>query len=609
MPFRFSALAVLVVVSFGTGESFSEPPEAPLPQWSLAELAREYRKYGLPLPPPNAEVVRVYLRQFEGSNEEAGGKRYLLALRVPPAKPGGRPIYLAGDGQRRLWNVDPDDVKLMTPDQRGLMFIELDDGHLALIIQCELLGRHDIAQALYRDLRERFAKDDESFSAQVHLRQTASSHWIQKINVPGSDRNRIAQYLTKITDDEDDEEKHGRNYDTTLLQRLKATIAPRKSKPGSMEALVDGLSDYSLNFFPPLRSTDDESCWKVAEQGRDAVPTLIDHLNDERLSRGIDWPRGVGWPYRLTVGHLCCRLLDDLSAHTIRHRPEDTEGNHLDPALARAWLEKAQAMGEERWLVEHAIPPEGQGQDDLPMSCPQKTIVRAIAAKYPARLPAIYRAMLRRLGPGASRDFVDEILASKLPREQKLALFEEGAAHQDLTHRWQAIKGLAALAPERAREHMRQMFRQGKCLPDRVFHYRMLIREIVEIVEQVGDQQCWDSLGDIVKAADSGQQATFLCAVGKEFRPDAPDRHRRARLRFLARFLNERERGVNEVNGEPLVVCRLAANYLAVLHGVRDRYTHTATMFMTPDERPLSGLLFRAEVLSLTTRELARPEQ
>ena len=82
-----------------------------------------------------------------------------------------------------------------------------------------------------------------------------------------------------------------------------------------MEALIDGLVDYwQEDGFPPSKKSGEEMYWKLAEMGFDAVPTLIEHLNDERLTRTYD----------VTVGLLCTWLLEDLSGMEI--------GKYLDRA-------------------------------------------------------------------------------------------------------------------------------------------------------------------------------------------------------------------------------------------------------------------------------------
>ena len=71
--------AATVFFLLGCEAVFAQPQVTPPPQLALDELVKEYKRCGLPVPPPEAELVRVkwYL----------GDKPCFLALRYPPTKP------------------------------------------------------------------------------------------------------------------------------------------------------------------------------------------------------------------------------------------------------------------------------------------------------------------------------------------------------------------------------------------------------------------------------------------------------------------------------------------------------------------------------------------
>ena len=154
-----------------------------------------------------------------------------------------------------------------------------------------------------------------------------------------------------------------------------------------MEALIDGLVDYwQEDGFPPSKKSGEEMYWKLAEMGFDAVPTLIEHLNDERLTRTYD----------VTVGLLCTWLLEDLSGMEIgKYRDESTT---LEPEVARAWFAKARKVGEEKYLLAHALTSNNIQQTENKRQSAGAHIFRVIGAKYPNRIRDLYHAKLKMPG-------------------------------------------------------------------------------------------------------------------------------------------------------------------------------------------------------------------
>jgi hypothetical protein len=78
-------------------------------------------------------------------------------------------------------------------------------------------------------------------------------------------------------------------YNRALLRSLEAALVPSNAKPGSVEALIDVLVEL-----------DDEKKWtvdafadpgpqylKLSLLGFAAVPALIEHLDDDRLTRSV----------------------------------------------------------------------------------------------------------------------------------------------------------------------------------------------------------------------------------------------------------------------------------------------------------------------------------
>src|SRR5262249_40848469 len=107
------------------------------------------------------------------------------------------------------------------------------------------------------------------------------------------------------------------------------------------------------------------------------------------------------------------------------------------------WWEKARAVGEEAYFLEHVLPADPQEQ------WPEEFILCAIAAKYPKHLPKIYRTILDERPRMQSWPLAEPVAASPLPLEEKVALFLHAVGNKRLEHRRKALAQLRTLAPGR----------------------------------------------------------------------------------------------------------------------------------------------------------------
>ena len=362
-------VAALACVVFANGVAIAQPPAAPRPHLPLEALVKEYKRYGLPFPPANAQLVRINWDIYHG--KEPGDQPFGLVWRIPAAKPGDRERYLALDS----CGVDFYDVSSsvrpnMVDETKITPDVLRSDGYtyaeqlLTFAIQCKDRGRDDLANALYSLARKRFIETEAPESPWAgelsELRTATWYYWKKTIFERDGDRKEAFRQLTILVKEEPGLLTERNEF---LLGCLEATLAPFQSKPGTVEALIDELTEYWHQPWnePPVEP-EWASYWKLAELGFDAVPALIEHLGDDRLTRA--WApdfKNVG-SYDITVGHLCSRLLFDLSGGTIGGGYWEERGDRIDPDEADTWFEKAKKMGEEKWLLDHALPPEDVGE-------------------------------------------------------------------------------------------------------------------------------------------------------------------------------------------------------------------------------------------------------
>ncbi len=108
---------------------------------------------------------------------------------------------------------------------------------------------------------------------------------------PGSDRKKALEVMQRVYSEDDPVYIRG-EYSSDLIIDLKETLRPVISQPGSNERLIDGLTD---SVFGPYRRyfasnrifefPESDPIVLLAGRGFDAVPAILTHLKDIRLTR------------------------------------------------------------------------------------------------------------------------------------------------------------------------------------------------------------------------------------------------------------------------------------------------------------------------------------
>jgi hypothetical protein len=186
MALAFRLFAVCSAVLFACAAADAQPPAAPEPHLALDGLVKEYKRLGLPLPPANAELVRVTLLRLPAYSSPDE-----LAFRIPPTKPGEHPNYLIGaDYETFVPGAEP--VKPGAAALEGLR-PEYVSNLLCLAVQCRVRGWNEFAELLYdraheaiqTPVRELRAKDS---SVSMELQLAAEAYWHARVMSSDSDR-------------------------------------------------------------------------------------------------------------------------------------------------------------------------------------------------------------------------------------------------------------------------------------------------------------------------------------------------------------------------------------------------------------------------------------
>ena len=241
-------------------------------------------------------------------------------------------------------------------------------------------------------------------------------------------------------------------YSRDLLRSLDLALVPGKGQPGTTEALIDDLVDYDVNTGSFGRFEPGEQYSRLVELGFDAVPSLLRHLDDDRLTRARMEMFNNFPSWNLRVKHVVGDILEGLAAVEL-DRGEDgksvgggwlrrQQGYAITPEAAQAWWEKARQAGEEAYVLDRVLPPPARGGE---RAFPKPHLLKVITVKYPKHVPAVYRAVLDKRPDVYSWPLAEALARSSEPRKDKIDLFVSAAKHKDAYHRMAAFHALKEL--------------------------------------------------------------------------------------------------------------------------------------------------------------------
>ncbi len=281
----------------------------------LDALVADYEAYNLPIPPGQAELSTLKWSTCTIN----GVPQYSRALAfVVASENDGEPArYWSGCRQRSVGREivvtpaepSPESLASTEPIEPYSEYGFTADPDLALAVQCAMRGWDDLAKELVarsrRGFREPFGRrrtrprDDHAALADM-----AWNYWCEEFALEGGDRSRIVQRLRQLH-----EGPHGLNTSAhrNIIEDMQRTLAPTASPPESIERLIDSFVELGFQNasrdrqFATLHSAlrGDSNYVKLQAIGLEAVPALLKHTHDFRMTRCIETDdRGV-WHARI----------------------------------------------------------------------------------------------------------------------------------------------------------------------------------------------------------------------------------------------------------------------------------------------------------------------
>jgi hypothetical protein len=561
---------------------------------SLEQLLEDYRAYELPLPPKDAPLVRFVYGIAYGEDEKEI-PHYNFGFLFKPAGKGTDAVVLDGPRLRRPWS----NYEVIVVDMRKISVDEIakSSNSLILAIQCKARGWDSLAKQLFEKVQKAAAT-----TPRAEVRQDAWKYCESELSRSQSDWSLAARHLHPLIESDP---KLDTKWHRALLQSLDAALVPSKAPAVSIDALIDGLinagPEYGWVFDEELG---DPSYRRLVEKGFEAVPALIKHLDDDRLTRyrpkghwSADAETRERHAQQYRVHDIVRDLLNGLAGEN--HQLQFFEPGQQ--SRAAAWWTDARQVGEEEYLVKHVLP---TSEDDRPSD----EMLWLLVKKYPRRLPKIYRTLLDERPDIYSDRVVSALTRSNVSRAEKVELLVYAGRHRNLSQRLVALAALQGFDQER---YVQLLVDTLDGLPKTIQGTYGNAREpeFAGLVARTADARAWQALHRAARRADVGLRMELLRSITLfEWTPEFKlAENRRARLNFLASLLEDGS--VRDLKADPKRYAGRPAGHLFPRLEVRNFATIELSRQLgmqskpSPDWNDAQWARFRREVREALKRE------
>jgi hypothetical protein len=344
---------------------------------SMDQLVEDYRGYGLPFPPKDAKLVKY----------ESGGRYIVIDKLMPPTyflgfllqpptndKPA---LLLVGTQEFRLEKNTPFFVVEPNPElvkDIEIGIIGLNSG-LAVALQCKARGWNDLAERLWTACLEKSCGHPRgifyqpaNLPSRTALAYLAWAHCGYEIVKSDTDRAVIAKRAKALFAAEP---QLNTERNQALLESLEAAMVPSTAKPGTVERLIDDLTEMTASrpgggtferyFVDYMVGKLDPRYSRLLHMGFASVPALINHLDDDRLTRSVQQAFASFPTWNLRVEHVVSDLLQQVAGEEVgKNWLQRQRGEAVEKADAQAWWAKAQKEGEEAYFLRHVLQGEAE---------------------------------------------------------------------------------------------------------------------------------------------------------------------------------------------------------------------------------------------------------
>lgn len=509
-------------------------------------LSQEFLELGLPLPPENASLVAI-LSEMKVVDDLRLGE---IPLHRPQYLIGF--LFSTGEGQKRMLigteaiDLDASQVSSLIPlSDDAKLPGEVESANnwarfpikvaLPTAIQCRHRGYEKMADALVRFDTKGSCGHRESVFYQppgtTHvevLQAIAWAHYGNQLVATGTDRSEVSRRMADLLRRAPQLQTPGR---AELLGALELTLRPSRAAERTPDRLVDELVDADVLLFDgrPVIS-EPAALASLIQGGWQSLPTLLEHLDDSRLTRSVADPLDGSPPSIARVGKLVGNVVREFAGDD-GLTWKVSSASFVSRDDAQAWWNRVRGEKEEEYLMRAVVP-----------HAPQATrvydaILTRLSRKYSSRLPNVYAELLARRPDIPTWQVIDAISRADLDQGTKTDVLEKGVVHPLFARRIEAIEMLSQVDIERFKMLLPGVIDQMP--PQTTGRYADCPQaDLVRLCLKDDRPVAWEALSRSMARAEIGVRMEILHRLGNS--DDlAPDRLKRV-VTLLGNFLHDR---------------------------------------------------------------------
>lgn len=558
-------LILLANCTFAQVNRAQAQEQATVTDQEFDEVLALWRKYKMPEPPADAPLVLLTYQSPGLVNGKVPPPELALAFQIQPAGEdrgatlfdGTRNFDLpANDPDRKIETVKPDDVPedaIQELYDRGAPFRY--SRLFAMGVACWSRGQKQLARRMVSGsigMQRTTVRDAVPQPNGTTAHDTAGTviwgYWFNRAFLPDSNRTEIVERLKPAIDEFEclhgDSEWRPYEY-TRLLGELEAALVPSKAEPGSVVYLIDSLVElhWSRSGFTSdsWEDRDGEYCVPAPMKllllsGFDAVPTLIDHVNDRRLTRSLFHPFFNGTNTPQYVGDHVRQILQALADADIQptwEKDEATGSFRQSEKPLHDWWEKAQKTGEQQYLLECVKARKVRNY----YSCNADACILVLGNRHPEVLSQAYAEALTNK-KFLSFAWLEAIARSTLEAGVKIRLLEQGTTCWNSFHRTEAMRQIHKLDADRFDELVLKRLQKLDGKLNGTSPYASDEIQYTLLAQLSGSEAVWEALLDLARRAEPAMRIRILGRFGSK---DDLDLDSNRRLSFLASFLDDED--------------------------------------------------------------------
>lgn len=487
---------------------------------TLPELLDLYKSYELPLPPKDARLERV--------TERAGSVNFVPTFQHTLhfiSQRDDKPVVWVGVGAAEMPSgathgpAEPTPASLKGTQQQsqstwGAQFYTFPE--LAFAIQCHAFGHKDLARAvLQRTLthHEHFHFEQRPERPRDHrlaIQLLAWNYWCNQFASAPGDRQPIYERLIGLYDAAPGLNTKAR---TNVLADMKATLAPSTAEKDSVEAAIDALVDlgrgieaeggacaavsHSIERDPNYR--------KLRDMGLDAVPALLEHTHDFRMTRCVSTSRRGVWHAR--IADIVLLLLNKLGTEEFAHDflIRSGRGRAVDRGHVLHWWASARGGNSLNYLRRNAIVDDPSGK-----AAANEGVLHVLGRQFPEAFVEIYQA-------NADQEDMAYVLFSTLRTSRveppvKTRLLLDAMKGESTVIRSLALEQLLANKHAQASSLLIAELKRIPKTP-KVAYWLSTAGRIARLARLSDDKAVWDAMLRNAKRVDMGQRLEMMQAA------------------------------------------------------------------------------------------------